>query len=126
MVETYLFDSSAWIEYFLGTPLGEKTKKLLEGPDNILVPNIVLAEVSSKLTHFGLDLSRTISTMKNCLPAIEEREYFVEAGILHAEARRKNPSFGLADAIILVLAEKNRAKIVTKDHHLKGKNTIML
>ena len=44
----------------------------------------------------------------------------------HAELRRKYKSIGLADCIVLAIAEKEDAIIITKDHHLSEKNAINL
>ena len=50
-----------------------------------------------------------------------------EAGVSHADIKKKVRNFGLVDAIILVSARKLKAKIVTGDKHFKGfKETVWL
>ncbi|HZX20574.1 MAG TPA: PIN domain-containing protein [archaeon] len=124
----FLMDSSAWIEYLDASPLGAKVTKYLENKKyTIITPNIVTAEVISKAARKGKDAGIAIQAIKTLSRESKEnvRDY-IKAGLSHAEMRKSHSNISLADAIILVLAEKNKAKIITKDYHLKGKNTIFL
>ncbi|MCR4369279.1 MAG: PIN domain-containing protein [archaeon] len=123
-----IIDSSAWIEYFRATQQGEKARKILEeSRQKIITPNIVAAEVTSKMKRVGENYEAAIQAIKSLsIPAEETQEDYINAGTRHAELRKKHPGISLADAIILTIAEKNRAKILTKDAHLAGKNTILL
>ena len=124
----FLIDSSAWIEYFKGTNLGKKVKEILEDSNNqILTPKIVIAEVTSKIARSGQDPTEAFLAIESFSIQINEKqEYFFEAGVEHAKLKQKFEEISLADALIKVLEEKNNAKIVTKDFHLKGKNTIFI
>lgn len=128
MSETILIDSSAWIEYLEESSLGIKAAKYIDNKKNILItPNIVAAEVISKVARKGKDTEIPILAIKTVSSrARESSADYIQAGLKHAQLRKKHPNISLADAIILVLAEKNKAKIITKDYHLKGKNTIFL
>ncbi len=128
MQTIYLLDSSAWIEYFEGSKLGSIVRQIINDNESIVyLPSIVITEVTSKLIRKGLDASSVLKEMSMLsLPAVEKQDYFFEAGKLHAEKRLLSKNFPTADAIIQVLAQKNNAKIVTKDHHLIGPNTILL
>ena len=54
-------------------------------------------------------------------------EIAMNAGLLHADMKKKIRNFGLADSIILATARKLRAKVVTGDSHFKGfKETVFL
>jgi predicted nucleic acid-binding protein len=44
----YVIDSYAWIEYFMGTRMGETVKSLIENSEEKFTPTICLAEVYSK------------------------------------------------------------------------------
>ena len=128
MQKIYLLDSSAWIEYFEGSNLGVLVRGILNDDSSVIyLPSIVITEVTSKLIRKGKDASTVLKEMMLfTIPAVEKQEYFFEAGKLHAEKRVLLKNFPAADAIIQVLAEKNKAIIVTKDTHLIGKNTILL
>ncbi len=124
----YIIDSSAWIEYLEGTQQGKKVAGIIEDGKNIVMtPNIVAAEVTSKILRKGQKHEIAESAMKALSkPLKEEINDYFNAGKLHAKLREKISGISLADAIILTLAEKEKSKIVTKDSHLKGKNTVFL
>ncbi|WP_297550453.1 PIN domain-containing protein [Thermococcus sp.] len=48
-----------------------------------------------------------------------EREIAINAGSLHAKARKKNKNVSLADCIIAETAKKYNAIVLTMDHHFK-------
>ena len=124
----YIVDSSAWIEYLEATPQGSKVAKIIEAESNeIITPNIVVAEVASKIIRKGGNHKIAINAIRTLSkPAYEEQNDYFLAGETHSTLIQKIRGISLADAIILTLAEKENAKIITKDHHLKGKNTILL
>ena len=129
MIENrFLMDSSAWIEYFRATALGAKVKNIIEGGENIvLTPNIVAAEVVSKIARSGEETEKAVEAIRNLsVPAEEKQSYYLEAGKLHSAMKKQFENISLADSIIKVLGEKNNANIITKDAHLKGKNTIFI
>ena len=43
-----MLDSFAWMEYFMGTPKGEKVKKLVDNDLQLYTSPIVVAEIYSK------------------------------------------------------------------------------
>ena len=49
-----IFDSYAWVEYFIGSKRGEVAKEYLEGGE-IITPDIVIAEVARKYVREGID-----------------------------------------------------------------------
>ncbi|MFH1390946.1 MAG: PIN domain-containing protein [Candidatus Diapherotrites archaeon] len=124
----FIMDSSAWIEYLNGTEQGKKVEKILNKTgQTVFTPNLVGAEVVSKIERDGEDSKNAIDSIENITRQPDEkREYFFEAGKLHAKLRKTKRNISFVDAILLILAEKNKAKIITKDYHLKGKNTIFL
>ncbi len=124
----FLVDSSAWIEYFRATAPGVKVKNIIENSENIiLTPNIVTAEVISKILREGEETEKIISAIKTLsVPAEENQSYYFEAGKEHFLMKKNFKNISLADAIIKVLGEKNNARIITKDNHLKGKNTFFI
>ena len=124
----FIVDTQTWIEYFKGSKEGARARSFIDGKNNtVLTPNIVSAEIVSKMKRLGENYENGINAIKNLsITPIENQDIYFEAGILHAEMREKLGNISLADAIIIIIAEKNNAKILTKDFHLKGKNTILL
>lgn len=124
----FVFDSSAWIEYLRGTPAGKTVAAILENDKNaVLTPNIVAAEVISKMARKHGPVVESVESISNqSVPPLETRHDYFLAGQLHAQLRKTMKNISLADAVILTLAEKNNAKLVTKDSHLKGKNTVFI
>ena len=116
-----IIDSSAWIEYLEGSELGEKVRDLLVRKEEVYIMNIMIAEVVSKVKrkegNFDIAYRAMVSNAKviNLTPEISK-----EAGLLHAEMKKKMGTFGLVDALILTVARTLKAKILTKDNHFKG------
>lgn len=121
-----LLDSSALIEYYFGTGLGEEVRKWIEKSEIVFAPNVVIGETVSKIIRLGLDPSPLISVIGQYAAPLELPEYFIEAGKMHAQLRKKGLNVSLIDVILVVLSEKNHAKFLTKDAALAGPNTIML
>ena len=123
-----VIDSSAWIEYLYQFDKYKLAQKVIEDEKNTLVtPGIVAGEVISKTTRQGLNASIAEDAIKNLsISASETQDDYFEAGKKHALLRKKDKSVSLADAIILTIAERMNAKILTKDSHLKDPRTIML
>ena len=122
-----LVDSSAWIEYLEGSEAGEKVSEILK-KEEIYSLNLIIAEVISKIKRNNQDFNlayRIISSHSkifNLIPRIAK-----EAGLLHAEIKKKTRNFGLIDSIILSSAKELDAKILTNDTHFKGfKETIFI
>jgi predicted nucleic acid-binding protein len=125
----YIVDSYAWIEYLAGTKSGLVAKKIIEIKDNvILTTSIVLAEVVSKVKREGLDAERAyqiISSLSKVLAIGTTNAK--NAGILHAEIRRKIKNFGLADAFTLAVAQEQKARVLTGDAHFRNfKEAVMI
>ena len=118
----FVFDTFAWIEYFNGSESGRKVNGIIESGENDIFSSIItVAEVSSILKRKEKDTELGYKNMINL-----SRIFFLntelakEAGILHADIRKKIKDFGLADAFVLLTARKLGAKIVTGDPHFKG------
>ena len=115
-------DASAWIEYLRGTSIGRKIQGLIENDNStIITPNIVCAEVLSKTARDQEDTLKAIQAIIfNSILANEEQSDYFEAGILHASIRKEHEGISIADAIIITIAKKHQAKIITTDFHLKN------
>jgi len=125
----FLFDSSAWVEYLLGSSKGEEVFKILKQNKNEIysIP-IIISEVVSraKREKQNADISFRAITMNSKVLEVSP-EIAKEAGLLHAEMKKKKRDFGLIDAIIWVVAKKLNAKLVTCDFHFRAfKNVVLL
>ncbi len=118
-----LFDTFAWIEYFEGTRLGEQVRQFLEDNPTAYTCPVVLAEVISKSTRrYGeqktlryLDYIR-----ENCAIIHHTEGIGIAAGRIHAEMKKRRPTFGMADAFVLASARDRGVKVLTGDPHFQG------
>ena len=117
----YVIDATAWIEYFIGSERGKKVKEILDSNENEIFSSIItLTEVVSVTKRENRDAEEKYRDILN-LSSIHfiSLELSKEAGILHAEIRKKIKDFGLADTFVLLTARKLNAKILTGDPHFK-------
>jgi predicted nucleic acid-binding protein len=123
-----MLDSFAWMEYFMGTPEGEKVQKLVDEDLQLYTSPIVVAEIYSKsLRTDGKAEERKDFIMKRCAVVAFDVKIAVEAAKIHAENRVKTQDFGLADAIILASARSRNIKVLTGDPHFRNfKDAVML
>ena len=116
----YLVDAHSWIEYLEGSVKGAKVNEFLTSDNEILVMPITISEVVSKTkrkdSNFELAYKVILSNAKiiEMTPKIAKN-----AGLLHAEMRKKHEQFGIVDAIIIETAKSINAKILTGDNHFK-------
>lgn len=122
-----LIDSSAWIEYLEGSSAGKKVSDILKTDDTYSL-NLIIAEVISKVKRSNKDANlayRIISSNSKILTITPE--IAKNAGLLHADIKKKIKRFGLIDSLILISARNLKAKILTGDGHFKGfKETIFI
>ncbi len=122
----YVIDSYAWIEYFEGSTNGSVVQKLIKEGHEVFTHAVTVAEIISRMKRKGFDADEIYSALTT-LSKIEETtpSFSKEVGLIHAEIRRRIKDFGLADAFVLVLAQKYGAKIITGDPHFKGMKNIL-
>jgi predicted nucleic acid-binding protein len=115
----YLFDSFAWIEYFLGSQKGLKVKKILES-ENILTSIISVAELSDKYYREGLinewEVRYHFIINKSTILPIS-LEIAKNAGLRKLELRKVAKSVGIADSLLYETAINHNLTIVTGDQH---------
>ena len=118
-IRSVLFDTSALIELFSGTKMGEEVKKFFEY-EQLYVPSIVLTEFISKLKRNGADPYRYVTEIENACVILElTTEVAKKAGDLHAELKSKEKFISIMDCIIMAHGFKENIPIVTKDQHFK-------
>ena len=122
----YLIDSSAWLEYFTGTPKGMKIKRLIEN-ETIATSIIAVFELADKF-------EREKRRFDVCLKFMQSRAEVLQLSVgialnaakLKNEIRKGKPKFGAADAIHLATAMNEDAKLVTADNDFSGLNNVMM
>ena len=112
-----LVDSSAWIEWLIGSPVGEAVAKHLPEQSAWLVPTMVQLELAKWLTRErGEDgADRVIAFTQVCAIAPLDTETALAA----AEACRTH-GLATADAIIFATARAHDADLLTCHRHFEG------
>lgn len=117
----FLIDTYAWIDYLEGGKLGEKVRKEIFGNNEIFSLMVTIAEVISKVKRKGLNVDIAYNAMVRNSKIIEVNpEISKNAGLFHADVRKKIKNFGLVDALLLMTARDIGAKIITGDLHFHG------
>ena len=121
MTSRYVVDAYAWIEYLRGSHAGETVKSLLASEESeIYTCAVTLAEVVSKTAREGGDAEAAYDVLQsNSTIVSADGLLSKDAGALHATLRKTVPDFGLADAYVLALARKTKAKVLTGDPHFR-------
>lgn len=116
-----LIDSSAWIEYFMGTENGEKVRKIIDDDEQVYISPVVLAEIYSKsIRTDGKQDERRDFMVKRCVIVPIDERIAVQAAKIHAETKKSIKDFGLADAFILATAREKGIKVLTGDSHFRS------
>ncbi len=116
-----VIDTSALIEYFLSSRKGEIVKEAIEdSSDSVIIPPIVLSEFASKLLRKGLNPNSFIAALQEFTIFVNlDPDTAIKAGKLHAELRKIEKNIGMADCLIMQIAEENDAEIISLDSHFK-------
>jgi predicted nucleic acid-binding protein len=112
-----LVDTSAWIEWLIGSPTGERVSEHLPEQDVWLVPSMVQLELTKWLTReVGEDRAdQVIAFTQVCRVVPLDTEIALAA----AEACRIH-RLSTADAVIFATAQVHGAKVVTCDAHFEN------
>jgi predicted nucleic acid-binding protein len=129
MSNKYVVDAYAWIEYLIGSRAGETVKSLLDRErTETYTCAVTLAEVVSKVAREGADAEIAYDILLSNSEVVNaDATLSKDAGMLHAALRKSIPDFGLADAYVLALARRIKAKVLTGDPHFRNiKEAILL
>ena len=118
-----LVDSSAWIEWLIGSPVGETVAERLPEQSAWLVPTVVQLELAKWLTRErGEDeADRVIAFTQVCSVAPLDTEIALAA----AESCRTH-GLATADAIVFATARAHDADLLTCDPHFEGLPGVIL
>jgi predicted nucleic acid-binding protein len=110
-------DTSAWIEWLTGSPLGKKLGKQFPDKPQCIVPTIVQLELSKWLNReLGEDQAdRVIAYTQKCVVIPLDTSIALLAAELHRDHK-----LATADAIVYATARHQRAELLTCDAHFKG------
>jgi len=111
-----LVDTSAWIEWLIGSPTGDLLAEHLPEESEWLVPTIVQLELAKWLTR-GMDgdkADQIVAFMQVCQVAPLDTEI-----ALAAAAQCRALRLATADAIILATSRARAASLVTCDVHFE-------
>jgi toxin FitB len=112
-----LVDSSAWLAFFANTKNAGAFSKPIEKLDRLLVPTIVLYEVTKILMREKGEETAIINTahMRQGMVVHLDAKLAVSAAMIGLEN-----GLPMADSIILAIARAYDAVIWTQDEHFKG------
>lgn len=122
----YVVDSSAWVEYLLGTNKGLKIKQIIE-QEEILTSVLAIAELADKFTRDKEDFTKNlafIEKISSILPLTVE--IALNAASLKNRFRQNSPKISLADCIHLSTAQLQKITLVTSDYDFSGADNVML
>jgi len=122
-------DAYAWVEYLIGSDVGAEVNEIIE-KENVEVYTcaVTVAEVISKVARDKQDVEKAFDIiLSNSQILNADEELSKKTGLLHAEMRKTEKDFGLADAYVLATARQLKSKVLTGDPHFKNlKEAVML
>ncbi|MBX9759047.1 MAG: type II toxin-antitoxin system VapC family toxin [Beijerinckiaceae bacterium] len=112
-----VIDTSVWIEFLLGTPIGKKMSSHFAERSRCIVPTIVQLELMKWLTReMSEDIAdRVIAFTLTCDVTLLDTRVALRA----ADISRQH-KLATADAIIYATALERDVELVTCDAHFKG------
>ena len=110
-------DSSAWLEYFAGTERAEHYAKIIENPEQLIVPTLSIYEVFKKIVqqrseHEALQAAAAMQQGK-----VVDLDVRIAIEAARVSSEKQLP---LADSVILATAKQYLAVLWTQDAHFKG------
>jgi predicted nucleic acid-binding protein len=112
-----LVDTSAWIEWLIGSPTGEALSERLPQQSDWLVPTMVQLELAKWLTReVGEDKADQVIAFTQVCQVVP---LDTEIALAAADACRMH-KLATADAIIFATARAQGATLLTCDAHFEG------
>lgn len=112
-----VLDSCGWIEYFVDGPLADEFAYLVEHPDSVVTPAIVVYEVYKKIQRDGDTESALAAAAAMQRTFIMPLDDTLAMAAADASLYYKLPT---ADAIVYATAQALDAEVVTSDAHFEG------
>lgn len=110
-------DTSAWIEWLVGSPVGKKLGQQFPDRSHCVVPTIVQLELSKWLMReLGEEQTdQVIAYTQKCIVVPLDTSIALRAAELHREYK-----LATADAIVYATARQQGAHLLTCDAHFTG------
>ncbi|MEN9313907.1 MAG: hypothetical protein RIS35_300 [Pseudomonadota bacterium] len=110
-------DTSAWIEWLVGSPLGKRLGREIPGRDGCLVPTIVQLELAKWLTRERDEdtADQVIAYTQKCVVIPLDTTLTLLAADLH-----RAHGLATADAIVYAAARRRGVELLTCDAHFAG------
>jgi predicted nucleic acid-binding protein len=117
-----LVDSSAWIEWIIGSPTGAKLASALPDVDDWLVPTMVQLELAKWLVrNLPSEADKIIGVSRNYVVA----PMTTHIALMAAQASI-NHKLATADAVIYATAQEHGAELLTCDVHFRDLPGVIL
>ena len=123
MIQRYVMDAFAWVDYFEGS--NEELAPLIEGSElHTSIFNAI--EVASKGERTGINSKELLAAITQ-LSQIHNVDLDAahKIGKYHAKMRKTIKDFGLGDCFVLELADRLDAKILTGDPHFRDLENVV-
>ncbi len=112
-----LLDTSAWVEFLLGTEKGAKVREILREEE-------LFASIATVPELVQWCLRYNLATVAEAVEAIKQNsqilalteEIGLQAGKLNYERKKAGKKWGMIDSIIVATAQAYGLKILTKDN----------
>ena len=121
--KTRVVDTSAWIEWLIGSAVGKRLAKEIPGKSHCIVPTIVQLELAKWLTReVGEDeADQVIAYTQKCVVVPLDTRLALLAAELHRTHR-----LATADAIVYATARDTDVDLLTCDAHFEGLTGVVL
>lgn len=111
-----VFDTSAWIEYFLDSKNAGIVEKYLN-ENEIITPSIVLLELSYRADREKWNFKDIINFVKTNSTIQElSEEFLLKFGRIYNESKKKVRDISIADCFVLTCAKLSGAQLLTLDN----------
>ena len=116
-------DTSAWIEWLVGSATGKRLAKEIPDKSNCVVPTMVQLELAKWLTReMGEDeADRVIAYTQKCVVVALDTRLALLAAELH-----RSHKLATADAIVYATARDRGLPLLTCDAHFEGLPDVIL
>jgi Predicted nucleic acid-binding protein, contains PIN domain len=114
-----LLDTSAWVEFFIGSEKGKRVKELLE--KNSSYTSIVsLAELTNWSLKEGRGPKKFVETVRELSSVMNlDDDISILAGKLNYERKKENKKWGMLDSFVLATGILYDLGILTSDKDFK-------
>ncbi len=121
-----VFDTYAWVEYFIGSEQGKQVEEYFKTSE-VITPTIVLLELSAKSYREGWDIKKYLDFIKinSKITGINDK-FVIMFGKVYNKVKHNVKGFSIADGIVLTSAVIEDAKIITGDGHFSGMDNVIM